>query len=583
MSKRVVLTIIAACGLASLGNCKDKPVRLPPTTSGLIKLIDADQGNDPDLGYRLLMEQDGPLGRSKLRREDELADLDLQLAVDRWAHRSSGMALKFSLTQWDRAKAASRQPISQDEIAWLLDLMGNGKFLSKSAKEWEAETKMSLPYRFRFSSPTSILTHRDLESQRLINAALNSDLPSVRAGAVEILTGRVKWKKSVDPTAFEDQMVKLSTDSDQRVRLATADALGALQTDVPQRALSVLHRLSQEDDLAIVETAIRSMRTFAADVTADQSADVLRATMRLSGNSGGQAVSTLEEVAQKAGKTVCDRLIDVGTALWNSIGNGDSKVIRVISHAARGSSHEQRSSVAQVLCEAIQVSDGYDEMAAITTVGALAEQLSPSSRHAIMEQLIQVIEGPLKDRKVRISQTAAAAAQIAPFCESSERNQYLARLSAILHQPARSQAAARVLGSLGSEAKEAVSGLQQLTQSKDGFIRVASARAIWKIKPDAKLCGDTYIDVMRSTTDYPRRAAKEGLIEMGTAALVVGDEMVELLKHKRCYFLIENVFEKLGPAAAGLTEQVTPLLKHKDPKTRSAAEKVLASITPPSQ
>jgi len=545
----------------------------------LIELIDADPGNDPDLGYRLLMEQSGRFGTGNVRREEELTDPNFQPALDRWAHRSHGVALKFALTHWHRAKKANKESFSHEEIAWLIDLMGNGKYAGPSAKGWEAETKRLLPYRFVFQSPTSILTSGELHSQALINAALKSDIPAVRASAVEVLSGRAQWKRPVEVTGLEDQLIRLSTDNNTDVRRAVAGALGAFEAVDLNRVIKVLHRLSQDDDLFIVEAAIRSLRNFSADVTPEQVADVFRSTMRLSGNPGGRAVNTLEAIANKAGPSVSDKLIDVGLQFWNSTGHGDSKVIHVLAYASRHCSDDRREKAITVLCQAMQDSDGYDEMAAVTKVGALADVLSPASRYAAMGQLMQIIEGPLEDREVRISQAARAATHIAPLCESLERKKYVTRLCAILNEAERSQAAALVLGSLGSESEEAVMDLQTLTRSDDGFTCVAAARALWKIKPNAKLCGETYIRVMHSGTDYPRRVAKFGMIEMGADALVVGDQMVELLKHKRCYFLIEDVFEKIGPTAAALTDRVTPLLEHKDRKTRSAAEKVLTFIT----
>ena len=578
MLKQLGLNAAAFCCL--ICHCFGAEERaLPAKTSELIKLIDADRGSDPDLGYRLLMEQLRRVGRGIVRHDQEVADKSFQAALDRWAHRSSGITLKFALTIWNHTKEVNKQPISRDEIAWLIELMGNGKYSGLTEKEWNEETKRLLPYRFRFSSPSSILTQRKLESQELIIAALNCDLPHVRAQAIGILAGRVKWGKTIDASGIEDQLVRLSADTDLGVRTAVADALGVFKTDDPQRAVRVLVDLAKQDDVFLVKTAIYAIRSHAANVSPDQAADLLRATMRLSGSNGGRAVSTLKAIAEQATIPVCDKLIEVGIPIWKDSGQGESKLIEVLAVAARRGSVDQRERVAEVLCNVIHDSDSYDEMAAVMNVGPLGEMFSPSSQHAVMEELMQIIEGTLKDRKVRISQAAGAAAQIAPHCGLADRRSYVSRLHMIVKKPGRVQAVAGVLGALGSDSALVVSDLTQLMESKEGLDCVAAARALSKIKPDAKLCAQTYIRVMNHGPDHARRAAKSGLLEMGNEALVVGDELVELLKHERCYFLIEDVFKEIGPAAQGLSGNVKQVLNHENKNTRSAAKRVLAFIS----
>ena len=91
------------------------------------------------------------------------------------------------------------------------------------------------------------------------------------------------------------------------------------------------------------------------------------------------------------------------------------------------------------------------------------------------------------------------------------------------------QAAADALGTIGPEAKTAISALAGLLKDTDWFVRLAAGRALGKIGPTAI---HVLTNSLKDEDIRVRGAAVEGLIQMGPQAKPAIPALTELLQDK---------------------------------------------------
>ena len=564
-----VLVILLLPCMANDGSAQKISLKspLPADTGELVKLIEADTGDQPDLAYRLLMEGKTGLGSLHLRPESELVLPAVRESLVRWRENSRGIKLSFVLSHWARSKAAVQESYSDADVQMLIGLISSGRYVDQSARQWENETGNKMPYRFQFFSPTSILTRESIPNVQPLVGCLKSENAGLRAFAVQVLADRIRWKKK-DQIADLDQMIaRLADDHDPKVRSAVARSLQYLPSDRPKVIAQTLHRLVNDKELQVAIAAVGSSERWSEYASESHAVDVLKSLQRTPGKDSGRADHTIARVltAQKS-ESLSNALVDAGFELL-ALNSGDhqfsrSTVIRVLGYAACYCDGDRQVLVADRLCKVIVTDDAYNEMAAVQSLEHCGLFLGDDVRPRCARTLLSVIGEQGKKRKVRRDQASRALQSVAQGMCDTEKRETAASLVSLFEKSDSQIPAFRALGSLGPVIKEHVPEIRSWMTTKHDFeIRVTAARALWAIAPDAEACSSVYFSALESEKPswWLKSAASKGLQEMDTEVLAYEDELIRLLKKPDSLHPIKDVFLVLGTKASGLSDSIKRL------------------------
>ena len=585
----MLLSVLVACdGNSVSGQAINLKPRLPSDTGELIGLIEADSGDKPDLAYRLLMEGNTGLGSLNLRPESELASSSMLETLVRWRENSRGIKLSFVLSHWARSKAALSESCSDAEVQMLIAMMGSGRFVEATAREWSSETGNKMPYRFQFYSPLSILVRESVPSVQPLVDCLESENARLRAFAVQVLADRIRWKKNDQVSGLDQMFIKLADDQDLDVRLAVARALQYVPSERPRIVAQTLHRLVNDSHLPIALEAAGASSRWAEYASESHAVDVLKSLVRTPGKDSGRADRTLARIlAAQESQSLSDAVVDAGFELL-SLDTGQhrfsrSTVIRVLGYAACHCDRDRQRKVADRLCKVIVTNDAYEEMAAVRSLEYLGPSLRDDDRQKCIEALLSVISEAGKKRKVRRDQATVSLRAIAQAMSETQKQNAAKTLVSLLQEPDSRIPAFRALSSLGPAIKEHAPEIRSWMTNKHDFeIRVTAARAMWAIAPDAEACAGIYFAALESEKPswWLKNAASKGLQEMDTKVLAYEDDLIRLLQKPDSLHPIKDVFLVLGTKAAGMSESIKRLEGTGSKNLRYYVPVILGKISP---